>query len=208
VFLLLSMYPWRLHRKCRNVSGKWWIQSNFMYCDNKTFVSSSHKSTEMSFYLSVYGCTALCWALGAFQFLDLLNSLLDSLDGGSARRRAATCTNMTAQARNKRIQTSIPEIGFEPTIPVFERTETVLALDRAAIVKCLYRNSINVWTAEVGEMLTEISQGMRQVASLSPAYLSQMKLSTVGCRRWRRWRRGSLWKGLVSFPLCYLPTIR
>jgi hypothetical protein len=28
----------------------------------------------------------------------------------------------------------MPRVGFEPTIPVFERTKTVHALDRAAIV--------------------------------------------------------------------------
>jgi hypothetical protein len=29
-------------------------------------------------------------------------------------------------------QTSIPQVGIEPTIPVFERAETVHAVDRAA----------------------------------------------------------------------------
>jgi hypothetical protein len=31
-------------------------------------------------------------------------------------------------------QTSMPRVGFETTIPVFERAETVLALDRSATV--------------------------------------------------------------------------
>jgi hypothetical protein len=31
-------------------------------------------------------------------------------------------------------QTSMPRVGFEPTIPVFERAKTVHALDRAATV--------------------------------------------------------------------------
>jgi hypothetical protein len=40
----------------------------------------------------------------------------------------------TAQAQNKRTQTSMPSMGFEPTISVLERAKTVHALDRAAAV--------------------------------------------------------------------------
>jgi hypothetical protein len=36
--------------------------------------------------------------------------------------------------QNKRTQTSMPRVGFEPTIPVFERAMTVQALDSAATV--------------------------------------------------------------------------
>jgi hypothetical protein len=46
----------------------------------------------------------------------------------SARRKAATYT----QTQNKRRQTSVPWVGFEPTIPVFERANTIHASDRAA----------------------------------------------------------------------------
>jgi hypothetical protein len=41
-------------------------------------------------------------------------------------------THRTTQTWNKRTQTSVPWLGFEPTIPVLERTKTVHALDRAA----------------------------------------------------------------------------
>jgi hypothetical protein len=40
----------------------------------------------------------------------------------------------TAQTYNKRTQTSMPWVGFEATIPAFERAKTVHALDRAATV--------------------------------------------------------------------------
>jgi hypothetical protein len=43
-------------------------------------------------------------------------------------------THRTTQTQNKRTQTSMPRVGSEPTIPVFERAKTVNALDRAAIV--------------------------------------------------------------------------
>jgi hypothetical protein len=42
----------------------------------------------------------------------------------------------TTQTQNKRIQTPMPRVGFEPTIPVFERAKTVHVLDRAVTVIC------------------------------------------------------------------------
>jgi hypothetical protein len=40
----------------------------------------------------------------------------------------------TTQSQNKPTQTFMPRVRFEPTVPVFERTKTVHALDRAATV--------------------------------------------------------------------------
>jgi hypothetical protein len=40
----------------------------------------------------------------------------------------------TAQIQNKRTQTSMPQMGFEPMIRVFERAKTVYVLDRAVTV--------------------------------------------------------------------------
>jgi hypothetical protein len=42
--------------------------------------------------------------------------------------------HMTTQTQNNRTKTSMPQVGFEPTIPVFERAKTVHVLDRAATV--------------------------------------------------------------------------
>jgi hypothetical protein len=56
---------------------------------------------------------------------------------GSACRKAATCTHRTAQTQNERTQTSVPQVGFEPTTPEFQRAKTVRGLDRAAAVICL-----------------------------------------------------------------------
>jgi hypothetical protein len=38
----------------------------------------------------------------------------------------------SAQTQNKRTQTYIPQVGFEPMNPLFERAKTVHVLDRAA----------------------------------------------------------------------------
>jgi hypothetical protein len=53
--------------------------------------------------------------------------------GGSARRKAATCTR-TEQTHNKPRQTSMPQVGFEPKIPVFERAKTVHSFARVTSV--------------------------------------------------------------------------
>jgi hypothetical protein len=53
------------------------------------------------------------------------------LDRGSAHRKASN------YKQNKRTQTSVPLVGFEPTILVFEREKTVHALDFAAdVISC------------------------------------------------------------------------
>jgi hypothetical protein len=44
-------------------------------------------------------------------------------------------THKAMQTQNKRTQTSMPRVGFEPMIPVFERVKIVHALVRAATVK-------------------------------------------------------------------------
>jgi hypothetical protein len=49
----------------------------------------------------------------------------------------------TTKIQNKRTQTSMPRVGFEPTIPAFERTQTVHALDHAATVIC--RRAHTAW---------------------------------------------------------------
>jgi hypothetical protein len=41
-------------------------------------------------------------------------------------------TTRTTQTQNKRTQTSMPQVGFEPTIPAFEGAKTVHALDSMA----------------------------------------------------------------------------
>jgi hypothetical protein len=64
-----------------------------------------------------------------FQFLNPIHSQYDSLGGGSAHRKAVTYTQNNKQ--NKRAQTSMTRVGFEPTIPVFERSKTIHVSDRA-----------------------------------------------------------------------------
>jgi hypothetical protein len=74
-----------------------------------------------------------CWTFGAFfQFLNPIYNVYDFLDGGSARLKAATCTQ--DNIKTEQTETSMPRVGPEPMNPVLERARTVHALDRAAVV--------------------------------------------------------------------------
>jgi hypothetical protein len=50
-------------------------------------------------------------------------------------------TRRTTQTQNKRTQTSMSWVGFEPTILVFQQAKIAHALDRAATVICLFSYS-------------------------------------------------------------------
>jgi hypothetical protein len=78
-----------------------------------------------------YGCTALVGLGRFFQFPSLYGMSTLAGDQPVARPLPA---HGTAQTQNKRTETSIPRVGFEPTIPAFERAKTVHASDRAATV--------------------------------------------------------------------------
>jgi hypothetical protein len=55
------------------------------------------------------------------------------MNGGSALRKAAAYTQNNTNT-DKRIQTSMPQVGFEPTVLVFERAKTVHALDQSCSI--------------------------------------------------------------------------
>jgi hypothetical protein len=124
---------------------RWWSrqQQSFLTCSLNTprnpiaWCSSRYTlSSRLSYpniILSIYGSTAL-EDLGRF-FSSLILYTAGrtpcTVDQSVARPRP---TPRTTQTQNKRTQTLMPWVGFEPTIPVFERAKTVHALDRAATV--------------------------------------------------------------------------
>jgi hypothetical protein len=71
------------------------------------------------------------WPL--FQFLNLHTVGRTPWKGDQPVARPLR-THRTTRTQNKRTQILMPGVGFEPTIPVFERAKTVHALDRAATV--------------------------------------------------------------------------
>jgi hypothetical protein len=71
------------------------------------------------------------WPL--FQFLNLFTKSVGFLGWGSVRRKALPALR-TELTQNKGTQTSMSQVRFEPTIPVFEQSKTVHTLDHAANV--------------------------------------------------------------------------
>jgi hypothetical protein len=65
----------------------------------------------------------------SLQFLNLRHSV-----GLPGRVISPLQGRYLTQTQNKHKQTSMPRVGFEPTIPAFERAKTVQALERAAAV--------------------------------------------------------------------------
>jgi hypothetical protein len=90
---------------------------------------------NLSIYLSIY-----LWLyspfldLGRFfQFLILYTFGRTPWTGDQPVPRPLP-THKTTQIQNKRTQTTVTQVGLEPTIPVFKRVKTVHALDSAATV--------------------------------------------------------------------------
>jgi hypothetical protein len=71
-------------------------------------------------------------ALFLFSFLILRGSV--GLFGRGINLSQGRYLHRTTQTQNKRRQVSMPLVGFEPTIPAFERAKIVHVLDRAATV--------------------------------------------------------------------------
>jgi hypothetical protein len=69
--------------------------------------------------------------LEALQFINLYPVGTTSWTGDQSVARPLP-GHITTQIRNKRIQTAMPRVRFEPTIPVLKQAKTVHALDGAA----------------------------------------------------------------------------
>jgi hypothetical protein len=54
-------------------------------------------------------------------------------------------TQRTTQTQNERTETFMPQVGFEPTMPVFECKKTVYALDHEATVIGVLSTTQRLW---------------------------------------------------------------
>jgi hypothetical protein len=94
----------------------------------------SGKELESVSILSVCGCTVFLLDFGRFcSFLILYTFGRTPWTGDQSVARRLP-THRTTQTHNKRAQISMHLVGFEPTIPAFDRATTVHALDYAATV--------------------------------------------------------------------------
>jgi hypothetical protein len=83
---------------------------------------------------SIYGSTALCWALDDFSVSWSFFAVGRTPWTGDQPVARPLPTHRTTQTQNKHTQTSMSWVGFEPTIPALERAKVVHALDRTATV--------------------------------------------------------------------------
>jgi hypothetical protein len=100
--------------------------------------------TDRPTYLPTYlpACLPACrlsmalqplWTLASFSLFNVHTVGTTPLTGDQPVARPLP-THTTTQTQNKRTQTSMPRVGFEPTIPVSDRAKTVHIVDRAATV--------------------------------------------------------------------------
>jgi hypothetical protein len=87
--------------------------------------------TYLSSYLWLY---SLLLGLGRFFRLLILCTVGRTPWTGDKPAARPLPTHGTTQTQNKCTHTSMPWLGFEPTIPVFQRAKRVHALDHAATV--------------------------------------------------------------------------
>jgi hypothetical protein len=93
----------------------------FIFLEHVFFVSLK---TDFHFKFQAVG---KFWAMGSFishAMLDLLHDELYNFRRHACRK----LMHRTTQTQNKRRQTSMPRVGFEPKTPVFERAKTIHAL--------------------------------------------------------------------------------
>jgi hypothetical protein len=94
---------------------------------------------------TIYGSTVLSLDLGRFFSFFIFYTVGRTPWTGDQPVARPLPAHRRIQKHNKRKLTSMPEVVFEPTIPVFERAKTAHALDRAATVighdsDCIYEN--------------------------------------------------------------------
>jgi hypothetical protein len=100
--------------------------------------TSKYTNTHICVYLSIYGSTVLLLDLGRFFSFLILHKFDRTPWTGDEPVTRPLPTHRTTQTLNKRTQTSMTRVGFEPTIPAFQRAKTVHALDHAATLNGIY----------------------------------------------------------------------
>jgi hypothetical protein len=98
-----------------------------------TIYVAGYLSVYIPIYLSIYGSTALA-DLGRFFSFLIPYIVVEAPWKGDQPVVRPLLPHRKTQTENKCTQTSILCVGFEPTIPAFERAKTVHASDRAATV--------------------------------------------------------------------------
>jgi hypothetical protein len=86
------------------------------------------------YYLFIYDSTVLLLDIGRFFSFLILYTVGRTPWTVDQPITRPLPTHRTTHKKNKRTETSMPRVGFEPMILVFEREKTIHALDRMATV--------------------------------------------------------------------------
>jgi hypothetical protein len=105
-----------------------------IYPSIHTSIHPSQLASHPFIRSSIYGFTVFLLDLGRFFSFLILFTVGSTPWTGDQPLARPRPTRRTTKTQNKRTQTSMPSVGFEPMIPAFERAKTVHALDRAATV--------------------------------------------------------------------------
>jgi hypothetical protein len=145
----------------------------------------------LSIYLWLYGPFVGPWPLFSFLILYTVCRTTWTEDQPVTRHLH---THRIKQTENKRTQRAMPWIGFEPTIPAFERAERVHTLDRAPTVIGIHNsypslNAIN-WLKKwsklflISYVLPSLSRNFQLFMESS---LSCSRESATKSLSWVRW---------------------
>jgi hypothetical protein len=123
-----------LHDLCTNSKNSILQQATL-----SSFIFSNQQPIYLSIYLWLHSPFVGPWPL--FQFLDPYTAGRIPWTGDRPVARPLP-THRTIQTQNKRTETSMPWVGFETTIPAFERAKRVHASDSGATVISLIDNIV------------------------------------------------------------------
>jgi hypothetical protein len=98
-----------------------------------TYYIPTYLSIYLSINQSINGSTVRLLDFGRF-FSSLILHTVGRILWTGDQQSQGLYPHTEQRTGNKRTQTSMPKVGFEPIIPAFDRANTVHALDRAATV--------------------------------------------------------------------------
>jgi hypothetical protein len=131
-------WGWRLRRR-RTL--KWLLETGrkrrgYNYLPHLTTNNSTFRHTWAGniFKSKIVKLAVYLWALTAFSFSWSFYTVGRTPWTGDQPVAKPLPAHRTAQTYNKRTQTSMPQVGFQSTVPEFELAKTFHALDRAATV--------------------------------------------------------------------------
>jgi hypothetical protein len=113
--------------------GRWQFLSHIVIMTLKIrwtlpYLSSSSRLLTVGLLVFIYGSVVLYWTLAAFCSFLIFYTVGRTPWTEDKPVARPLPTHRTTETQNKRTQTSVPQVGFEPTVPVFERAQTARPL--------------------------------------------------------------------------------